>query len=1337
MCCGGVVELVTTSPCHGEGRGFESLRSRHFQNKKAWASRFGLFCFENSYRSQLQLNSAFKFISIGPIRKRGLCAHAMNRQFGWMPVIPAIFVLLTLMGSWPESHAQTLPDLSSSIRETRARLERGQIRHEAYLNANPRDSVMVRASEIALDAQAGLAAYQRLLREISAQLDQVERDLREGRESDARRLFWGRSATGGREGRRRVEPGWMRTFRREIGCDPGAGVGVRLDCADRVWRRFEESLHDGTTALGISALGAAPAVAVCTVAAAGPELAAAGALSVTAFLGGTELFDALMSDGPDAQVRGLTAPASAPAPPPSDPVDRIMAEPRDPCREESDRAACQRRLARRAQVARDREWIASLPFRREPAADFRSQAELTAQARVLLTEANTSGVLPAPFASWWLESEAIFSDTALTRSQWESRLVRWEEVSRNFDQAFDSSSNLEERIRLGGQALRRSSLDLSDEHGLLWGSNLEGAGANDEVRTLLTLAAFSRRNPLLARSGLRLGVQVFGNIVRPVLFGEEPTRFLDPLTGRALEHAHRADIYEPAAIIQAWLDRARREGRIAASRADASEPGMPNLRLAPGTLEGVRAERVAPMAISRSDERLASALPLWPSTSSLLPESRPEQDPEIPAARQRSPGPPPHTRSFAQLRALGVHALSSRPDAYGFPNLDLASFLLELEAADPLPPPTGAPISIEDDQVARAMWSTALENASESPQTHQTVADSLISDLLSNYYRDHVGIVDALLGEGTNCQGQTQILTAAFQHLRMPPPPGSVYAVQVFKDHVQLVTYNRTTGIVTNLLDGSEEQGVSGALLKPQALLAGILAAHGHPIQPRDYEQWLIARPEAAALTASLGAGDWEGPEVSQVDIRLGMDLPRASSGPIPLRTTVRPSAAGEATRRSASDRPGRRFANRGGTGRGGTGRGPSGPFQPEQMADSLIPSSARGTPLEGWIRERLVALGNTGSRAETDQAWSQFISDFFQRVAARIGPAGRAALTDPRRLSTLEDSDLPPLYDLSYLSAGACPMLAAMRTEMSEDPGRSEARYRAELQRYQTACERIRGPDPFAHWLRALGSRPHAMMALIARLPLGRQALLLQITMNLGKSDERGKRDIRNFAYFLSRAIEVGTRPLDLLGDPVGAAILPVTTSEPFWIEFEVVENAAPLNLPVSSVDRSRNRRGSRVVVPLDTLAIALLSVSEVDSSHHVLRRWTPAMTSRALAVYRASHPTLGSYTPLAFPLPVQRIANEHGGGPYPDLCGGSGLSRELAEYVYAVLDQPRFLMAPDPGPAVTRAQMLPQLSANVSGFSPGCLPQDQMVAHFQRLAARLGRPPLTFGALPSMGVR
>jgi hypothetical protein len=27
---GGVVQLVRTSPCHGEGRGFESRRSRHF-----------------------------------------------------------------------------------------------------------------------------------------------------------------------------------------------------------------------------------------------------------------------------------------------------------------------------------------------------------------------------------------------------------------------------------------------------------------------------------------------------------------------------------------------------------------------------------------------------------------------------------------------------------------------------------------------------------------------------------------------------------------------------------------------------------------------------------------------------------------------------------------------------------------------------------------------------------------------------------------------------------------------------------------------------------------------------------------------------------------------------------------------------------------------------------------------------------------------------------------------------------------------------------------------------------------------------------------------------------
>ena len=61
--CGGVVKLVITSACHAEGRGFESLRSRHFSLVVSPVNIFYLslklfFCYKFNLRNDDELHYA-------------------------------------------------------------------------------------------------------------------------------------------------------------------------------------------------------------------------------------------------------------------------------------------------------------------------------------------------------------------------------------------------------------------------------------------------------------------------------------------------------------------------------------------------------------------------------------------------------------------------------------------------------------------------------------------------------------------------------------------------------------------------------------------------------------------------------------------------------------------------------------------------------------------------------------------------------------------------------------------------------------------------------------------------------------------------------------------------------------------------------------------------------------------------------------------------------------------------------------------------------------------------------------------------------------------------------
>lgn len=195
---------------------------------------------------------------------------------------------------------------------------------------------------------------------------------------------------------------------------------------------------------------------------------------------------------------------------------------------------------------------------------------------------------------------------------------------------------------------------------------------------------------------------------------------------------------------------------------------------------------------------------------------------------ERFTGPRATTRTLSELATFGNSGLErwARGEPLGF---DFMEYLIELYAADPSNSPSMT--QMEYDQL-RSQWQNniqelrALIATNRDPEAQiRLVSEYLISHYLRSYYRDDASPISALRGAGTNCQGQTLMITAALEALRIHVPPNLNIGIQdqSHRQHIRPILYHQAINRVTDLVSGDNETGRDGDLFSPAFALWGVL----------------------------------------------------------------------------------------------------------------------------------------------------------------------------------------------------------------------------------------------------------------------------------------------------------------------------------------------------------------------------------------------------------------------------------------------------------------------------------------------------------------------------------
>jgi hypothetical protein len=105
------------------------------------------------------------------------------------------------------------------------------------------------------------------------------------------------------------------------------------------------------------------------------------------------------------------------------------------------------------------------------------------------------------------------------------------------------------------------------------------------------------------------------------------------------------------------------------------------------------------------------------------------------------------------------------------------------------------------------------------------VVNEVVREYLTNYRRDEASVVDALMGQGGNCQVRAHFLTAVVNQIPGLVPPGYELGIQTFSDHVQavLVPSDSQRHEVIDLLTNTEVPRRLAPIYRPGIAIRGAL----------------------------------------------------------------------------------------------------------------------------------------------------------------------------------------------------------------------------------------------------------------------------------------------------------------------------------------------------------------------------------------------------------------------------------------------------------------------------------------------------------------------------------